>query len=47
VLGGIGIDLPFLIRFLFPGGLDQPIVANAMTTPADRARPAVAIEDLR
>ncbi len=45
-LGGIGIDLAFLWRFLFPGGLDQPIVANAMTTPADRARPAAAPEDL-
>jgi len=30
---GITIDLSFAIRFLFPGGLDQPIVKDAMHTP--------------
>ena len=35
-LAGIGIDFGFAVRWLFPGGLDQPIIANAMPTPADR-----------
>jgi hypothetical protein len=30
---GIAIDLSFVGRFLFPGGLDQPIIADAMQTP--------------
>jgi hypothetical protein len=33
---GIQIDLMFGLRWLFPGGLDQPIIANAMPIPADR-----------
>jgi len=36
-LAGLGIDLAFVARWLFPGGLDQPIITNAMPTPADRA----------
>jgi len=39
-LAGMGIDLAFAARWLFPGGLDQPIIANAMPTPADRAAAA-------
>lgn len=35
---GIAIDVEFLRRYLFPGGLDQPILLNAMPTPADRLR---------
>lgn len=30
---GLSIDLSFLLRFAFPGGLDQPIVPDAMHTP--------------
>lgn len=30
---GIAIDVGFVLRFLFPGGLDQPLVADAMHTP--------------
>lgn len=43
---GLGIDLGFAVRWLFPGGLDRPIIANAMPTPADRvpASPAAAAE---
>jgi hypothetical protein len=39
-LAGIQIDLTFALRWLFPGGLDQPIIANAMPTPADRPSPS-------
>ena len=31
--GGIAIDLSFVARVLFPGGLDQPILVDAMHTP--------------
>jgi rubrerythrin len=34
----IAIDVEFAQRYLFPGGLDQPILMNAMPTPLDRAR---------
>jgi rubrerythrin len=37
-VAGIAIDVQFLRRYLFPGGLDQPILLNAMPTPADRLR---------
>lgn len=30
---GLSIDLSFALRFAFPGGLDQPILADAMHTP--------------
>jgi hypothetical protein len=30
---GLAIDGSFALRFLFPGGLDQPILADAMQTP--------------
>src|SRR5215469_17879288 len=48
LLAGLGIDVAFALRWLFPGGLDQPIIANAMPTPADRfsARPSGAAESL-
>ncbi len=39
-LGAIAINLEFLARWVFPGTLDQPIIHNAMPTPADH--PAVA-----
>ncbi|CAG0980634.1 hypothetical protein MYXO_01834 [Myxococcaceae bacterium] len=35
---GISIDFAFVMRFLFPGGLDRPIVADAMHTP-ETAKP--------
>jgi len=44
-LAGIGIDLGFAVRWLFPGGLDQPIIANAMPTPADRERASRSVAD--
>lgn len=31
--GGVAIDASFVFRWLFPGGLDQPILADAMHTP--------------
>jgi hypothetical protein len=34
----IAIDLEFARRYLFPGGLDRPILLNAMPTPLDRVR---------
>jgi len=34
--GALAIELEFLWRWCFPGTLDQPIVADAMPTPADR-----------
>ena len=48
LLAGLGIDFAFALRWLFPGGLDQPIIANAMPTPADRfsVPPAGASESL-
>lgn len=44
---GVAIDAGFVVRFLFPGGLDRPKVADAMVTP-DRpknlaGRPAAAL----
>jgi len=32
----IAIDVEFATRYLFPGGLDRPILLNAMPTPLDR-----------
>ncbi len=34
----IAIDLEFAKRYLFPGGLDRPILVNAMPTPLERAQ---------
>jgi rubrerythrin len=34
----IAIDLEFARRYLFPGGLDRPILPNAMPTPLDRVQ---------
>lgn len=47
---GVAIDASFAVRFLFPGTLDQPLVADAMQTP-DRpkylsSRPAAATQEL-
>ena len=34
---GLAIDASFVVRFLFPGGLDAPIVADPMPVPSERA----------
>jgi hypothetical protein len=33
LFAGLSIDLAFTVRFAFPGGLDQPILPDAMHTP--------------
>lgn len=33
LFAGLAIDASFALRFLFPGGLDQPIIPDAMHTP--------------
>jgi hypothetical protein len=40
VLAGLVIDAGFLVRWLWPGGLDSPIVADAMPGPDSRANAA-------
>jgi rubrerythrin len=37
----IAIDVEFARRWLFPGGLDQPILQNAMPTPLDRGASSI------
>lgn len=39
ILAGLGIDLAFLARWLFPGGLDEPRIADAMAISSDRSTP--------
>jgi len=34
----IAINVEFVKRYMFPGGLDQPILLNAMPTPLDRVQ---------
>ena len=50
LFAGVAIDLGFVVRFLFPGGLDRPLVADAMRTPERpkqlTARPVVATQEL-
>lgn len=38
--GGLSIDLAFVLRWLRPGGLDRPILADAMQVP-DRPRAGI------
>lgn len=50
LFAGVAIDVGFALRFLFPGGLDRPLVADAMHTPERpkhlTARPAAATREL-
>ena len=36
--GGLAIDVSFLLRWLFPGGLDAPLLSGAMPVPGDAPR---------
>lgn len=46
----VAIDVGFVLRFVLPGGLDRPLVADAMQTPERpkrlTARPAAATQEL-
>ncbi len=49
LFAGVAIDASFVLRFLFPGGLDRPLVADAMHTPERpknlAGRPAAALQE--